>query len=74
VPFTALEFYSKRSEKGVNVGKIGKRGLSEDERKEYNRIVMKELLGLDVTKEEERLQIKGDAELKKVNRINTPLD
>jgi len=56
------------------VGKIGKRGLSEDERKEYNRIVMKELLGLDVTKEEERLQIKGDAELKKVNRINTPLD
>jgi len=53
------------------MGKIGKRSLSEEERKEYNRIIKKELFGLEVTKEEERLQIKGDAELKKLNHINT---
>jgi hypothetical protein len=55
----------------VNMAKIGKRSLSEEERKEYNRIIKKELFGLEVTKEEERLQMKGDAELKRQNHINT---
>lgn len=50
--------------------KISKRSLSEDEQKEYNRIVMKELFGLEITKEEERLEKKGDAELKKQYLIN----
>jgi hypothetical protein len=50
--------------------KISKRSLSEDERKEYNRIVMKELFGLKITKEEERLEKKGNAELKKQYLMN----
>jgi hypothetical protein len=50
--------------------KISKRILSEDERKEYNRIVMKELFGLEITKEEERLKKRGDAELKKQYLVN----
>jgi len=49
---------------------MGKRNLSQDEWKEYNRIVMKELLGLRVTKEEEQLQLKGDTELKKKHLID----
>ena len=50
--------------------KISKRSLSEDERKEYNRIVMKELFGLEITKKEERLEKKGDAEIKRQYLIN----
>lgn len=52
------------------MGKISKRSLSEDERKEYNRIVMKELFGLEITKKEERLEKKGDAEIKRQYLIN----
>ena len=52
------------------MGKISERSLSEDERKEYNRILMKERFGLEITKEEERLEKKGDAEVKRQYLIN----
>jgi len=50
--------------------KISKRILSEYEQKEYNRIVMKEFFGLEITKEEERLEKKGDAEVKRQYLLN----
>jgi hypothetical protein len=92
---TSLEFYHGRLSWEVKMGEISVRSLSEDERKEYNRtvikellkqffqcklssferkeynrIVMKELFGLAITKEEERLEKKGDAELKRQYFIN----